>query len=166
MHPACLSDEQLVQQCQLRRQRRSGPGGQHRNKVETAVVVRHQPSGIEASATERRSQAENRRVALRRLRLQLAIKFRTEPLTVEMFLERWRSRMAGNRIQVGARHEDFPALLADLLNLLMTRDADVRSLATDLGLTTSQLIRFLKMEPKAFELINCRRAENGLRRLR
>jgi protein subunit release factor B len=49
----------------------SGPGGQHRNKRETAVRVRHLPSGISALATEHRSQARNKVLALRRLELKL-----------------------------------------------------------------------------------------------
>ena len=49
----------------------SGPGGQHRNKRETAVRVRHLPSGITALATEHRSQARNKVLALRRLELKL-----------------------------------------------------------------------------------------------
>lgn len=49
----------------------SGPGGQHRNKRDTAVRVRHLPSGITALATEHRSQARNKELALRRLELKL-----------------------------------------------------------------------------------------------
>jgi protein subunit release factor B len=49
----------------------SGPGGQHRNKRETAVRVRHLPSGITVLATEHRSQARNKALALRRLELKL-----------------------------------------------------------------------------------------------
>lgn len=49
----------------------SGPGGQHRNKRETAVRVRHLPSGITALATEHRSQARNKELALRRLDVKL-----------------------------------------------------------------------------------------------
>ncbi|MBW2038200.1 MAG: peptide chain release factor-like protein [Deltaproteobacteria bacterium] len=48
-----------------------GPGGQHRNKRETAVRVRHLPSGITAISTEHRSQARNKELALRRLELKL-----------------------------------------------------------------------------------------------
>lgn len=56
--------------------RASGPGGQHRNKVATAVRLTHLPSGVTVSASERRSQARNREVALRRLQAALAEKNR------------------------------------------------------------------------------------------
>ncbi|MEL6557621.1 MAG: peptide chain release factor H [Bacteroidota bacterium] len=47
--------------------RGSGPGGQHRNKVETAVRVKHVPSGIMASCSMHKSQAQNKKEALRKL---------------------------------------------------------------------------------------------------
>ena len=47
--------------------RSSGPGGQHVNKVATAVTLRHRPSGVAVTVQDSRSQARNRVLALERL---------------------------------------------------------------------------------------------------
>lgn len=47
--------------------RASGPGGQHRNKTESAVRMTHRPSGIVRVATEHRSQLRNRELAVERI---------------------------------------------------------------------------------------------------
>src|SRR5881275_1803506 len=47
--------------------RSSGPGGQHVNKVSTAVTLRHMPSGLAVTVQDSRSQATNRRIARERL---------------------------------------------------------------------------------------------------
>ena len=47
--------------------RSSGPGGQHVNKVSTAVTLRHAPSGIAVTVQDSRSQAMNRQLARERL---------------------------------------------------------------------------------------------------
>jgi len=61
----------LNKQVVIETYRSSGPGGQRKNKVETAVRLKHLPSGMTVVATEHRSQSENRRLAFERLRKRL-----------------------------------------------------------------------------------------------
>ncbi len=168
MHPATLPIETLTADCQLRFTRRSGPGGQNRNKVETAVVVTHVPSGITAEANERRSQHENRAVALFRLRVSLAIALRTAVNSLgadRVCSALWQSRCRGGRIQVNPTHDDFPALLAESLDTIWGADFDLRVAAETLGCTSSQLVKFLQLEPRALAAVNAERATRGLRKL-
>ena len=53
--------EEFEKDCRLETLRRSGPGGQNRNKVETGVRIYHLPTGLVGEATERRYQGENRK---------------------------------------------------------------------------------------------------------
>ncbi|KAF0917710.1 hypothetical protein E2562_021210 [Oryza meyeriana var. granulata] len=69
-----MSDDELMGQCEMGTFKASGPGGQHRNKRESAVRLRHRPTGIIAQAVEDRSQHKNRASALSRLRTLIALK--------------------------------------------------------------------------------------------
>lgn len=164
-HPAALSAAVLWEQCEVRRQRRSGPGGQHRNKVETAVRLVHRPTGVQAEASERRSQAENRQVALRRLRLQLALEIRTERTEASLPSPQWRSRLGQGRLSLSASSDDFPTLLAEALDVLALVDWDVKHAAQRLAVTPSQLRKLLEKEPHAATLLNQQRLARGLRPL-
>lgn len=63
-----LDDEALLKTCDVEYFIASGPGGQHRNKTESGVRLTHPPTELSVSATERRSQLQNKGVALERLR--------------------------------------------------------------------------------------------------
>ena len=74
-----MSDDELLAACDVDFYRGSGPGGQHRNKTESAVRLRHRETGIVAQATERRSQRQNLSIALGRLRVLLEKHFAPPP---------------------------------------------------------------------------------------
>ena len=160
-HPAALDDDHLLAECDQKFMRRSGPGGQNRNKVETAVVLHHRPSGLIAEANERRSQVENRQEALRRLRIDLAITVRrpVDPLAPPSPL--WRSRLKGGRIALSPTHVDVPAILAEAIDVWADRDGDLKAAGDVLGCTPSQLIKLFKLEPKVFTAVNRARAARG-----
>jgi peptide chain release factor len=63
--PPAFRQEEVVYQTL----RASGPGGQHVNKTETAVRATHLPSGLSVTASDSRSQAQNKQLALQRLQL-------------------------------------------------------------------------------------------------
>lgn len=161
-HPAALAPERLLADCDVRFTRRSGPGGQNRNKVETAAILTHRPTGLTAEANERRSQAENRKAALFRLRIELALGVRhgTDIPVVPSTL--WRSRLRGGRIVVSPEHDDFPALLAEACDAVAASGMDVKAAAGRLGCSTTQLVRLLKEEPRALAWLNEARKQRGL----
>ena len=64
--------------------RASGPGGQHRNTTDSAVRIRHLPTGVVAQASESRLQLQNRENAMRLLKSRL----------VEMDIEKREGEMA------------------------------------------------------------------------
>ena len=165
VHPAALDPEALAAECEFRATRRSGPGGQNRNKVETAVVLTHRPTGIRAEASERRTQGENRRAALARLRIELALAIRRpiERADGESSVpgELWRSRCRGGRIAINPGHEDFPAMLAEALDVLDAMDDDPRAASEVLGCSATQLVKLLKEEPRALAQLNERRRQAG-----
>ena len=185
-HPAALPIDQLLADCRVDRTRGSGPGGQHRNKTETAIVITHVPTGVRGEASERRSQAENLAQAKFRLRVELAIAVRSvegvgsllplEALPEEFACQRqkapdtvgvpsplWRSRVAGERITVSPSHDDFPAILAEALDVLAAIEWSAPAAAERLGVSTSQLVKLLKQEPRGLGMLNREQEAKGLR---
>ena len=166
-HPATLEEADFLRQCTFDIGRVSGPGGQHRNRTDTAVFLRHDPTGIDAKATERRSPMANRSQAIFRLRLRLALKVRT-PTSRDRHQasELWRRRRQGTRMSVNPEHADYPALLAEALDVIIARRFDLAGAAGVLGVTMSQLSRLVRHHPPAFGMLNEGREAIGLPRLR
>ena len=178
-HPAIWDEEKLLAKCRLTFSRASGPGGQNRNKVETSVQIEYLPDNIIASASERRSQNENRKVALQRLRCKLAVEVPWVPiasshtqvanvLSEELeptwhVSETWLRYCRSGRMDVSDTNPDWPAVLAELIGMLTRFEWNVASAATCVGTSTSQLVKLLKKHPPAFALLNQARTKRGQR---
>jgi hypothetical protein len=166
-HPSALPETELLKQCQIGRGRGSGPGGQHRNKVETEITITHLPTGLIARAGERRSAEENRRVAVMRLRLRLATEHRHPVPAGEVRSALWRSRCSPDgRLACNPRHADFPALLAEALDVIAACHLDPRKAALRLCCSPSQLVKLVKDHPPALEWLNRERDARKLHPLR
>jgi hypothetical protein len=163
-------DDELARQCELDRYRASGPGGQHRNKTESAVRARHLATGVQAHADDSRSQHENRARALRRLRMNLALELRA-PIELAAYapppplvgLIAAGAAAQGERTRQGA---GFWLAAAHLLDLFVACEAEVAATAERLGLGTAALARLLTCDDALLRVANQHRARRGLRPLR
>lgn len=166
-HPSTLEEAVLLKECETHFGRQRGPGGQHRNRRDTAVTLRHQPTGIEVTAAERRAQQENRRVALRRLRLSLARKVRRRIDTNRYQPTAcWESRRQGTKMSVSPKHVDYPSLLSEAMDVIEARAWDVGGAAGTLGISMSQLVRLIRHDAGAFDRVNRGRLARGWHVLR
>jgi len=185
-HPSCQSDDALLADCEIGFGRSSGPGGQHRNKVQTLVKLKHTPTAIEAHAGERRSQAENRQVALKRLRLQLAIDVRIPVPDGDIGSDLWKSRRQSpargheggqsplgrfrgggtGHLSINPDHHDYPALLAEALDVIASSAWDAKKASVRLECSASQLIKLVAEHPHAMVRWNAERKKLNLHPLR
>ncbi len=161
------ADQQLLAQCQEHRYRASGPGGQHRNKTESAIRLVHRPTGITVTATERRSQHENRAKAIERLREAIAVQVRC-PIDRNILEKKGLlcDSTRDGRIVIGRRDPRYLILTATVLDAVASLSGRVADAARLFDLSTSQLVSMLKEEPKRLAAANAIRAGCGLDPLR
>ncbi len=167
-----LNDETLLAQCEVNIHRASGPGGQHRNKVSTAVRLYHRPTGITAQGYDSRSQHENRRTALARLRIKIACHVRrpvdpghySVPAALAACLFTPRKGRPGSppRLQVGRKDQRFWPAQQCLLDLLAACEGRLAEAAKTLGITTSNLASVLKEDRHVFAAAGEIRKAHGL----
>lgn len=170
-----LSDGELLARCRIDCYRASGPGGQHRNRNDTAVRIVHLPTGAAATGTERRSQAQNRAAALRRLRREIALRTRRPvdldayhpPARLQAILPRATPAESASKHQrIGPAHRDFWLGAQALLDLLAAVSWAVSDAAALIGCSTGALGRVIASEPRLLAAVNEHRRNSGLRPLR
>eukprot|EP00668_Euglena_longa_P035037 GGOE01045000.1.p2 GENE.GGOE01045000.1~~GGOE01045000.1.p2 ORF type:complete len:340 (-),score=68.65 GGOE01045000.1:196-1215(-) len=174
-----LSDDQLLHQCRVDTFRASGPGGQHRNKTDSAVRITHLPTGIVAQAFEDRSQLTNRAKAVRRLRKTIALQVRLlaqaaqnptgEGEAVPVLPPELAAILpvkGRKEPQLGPKSPDFAKGVQRLLTLLEHHRGALAECAAQLGISTGQLSKVITSDRDLMVAVNALRARNGRRSLR
>ena len=168
------SDDELQRQCRVERFRVSGPGGQHRNKTDSAVRLVHLSTGIVGYASERRSQHQNKAVALQRLRREIALAVRSDvdltlyhpPPALQRILPRSIAGEVARRDRVGPKHRDFWPGAQRLLDLFAAQEGSLAETAAALGCSSNQLSKLLASESHLWAAANAIREQHGLKPLR
>ncbi|KAK1311453.1 hypothetical protein QJS10_CPA08g00970 [Acorus calamus] len=182
-----LTEEELMKQCEMDTFKASGPGGQHRNKRESAVRLRHVPTGIVSQAplslslslsrlaVEDRSQHKNWASALARLRTLLDLKVRKTidlneyeppPELLQILPKKSTIRGADSGPQIGPNNSKFASGMQALLDLIFAVNGSVADAAKNLGLSTGALSRLILSDDSLRMEVNELRSSKGMRPLK
>lgn len=159
-----FSDEELLKQCDWYAGRASGPGGQKRNKTHSAINMIHTPSGITVIANEHRMQGENRHLALKRLRLALALAYRrdVDPETFEIPVEATAQLNNKGKLAVNPDNPRYLPIIARMLDLLVYFRGQVSNAADRFGISTTNFVNILHDNPKLWTVAQEIRKRYGL----
>ena len=170
-HYLLATDDALIGQCEVDRYRASGPGGQHRNKTESAVRLRHKLSGVSAIGEDSRSQAENKLHAVRRLRSAIALEVREPVAIVEGWAPspRLAAFVAAGTAPLGAKTKltgAYWTAIAELLDLLVAGGLEIGATAARLGISTGAMSKLLLHDDHVARVVNDLRRGKQMRPLR
>ncbi|KAJ0972907.1 hypothetical protein J5N97_020866 [Dioscorea zingiberensis] len=151
------------------------PVASTRNKRESAVRLKHLPTGTIAQAVEDRSQHKNRAAALSRLRTLLALKVRKEidldeykppPEILQILPAKATIRGADVGPQIGPNNPKFAMGMQALLDLIFAVEGSVSDAAKILGLSTGALSRLILSDDSLRRAVNELRTSKGMRPLK
>ncbi|XP_030935169.1 uncharacterized protein LOC115960417 isoform X2 [Quercus lobata] len=164
-----MTEQELMRECEMDTFKASGPGGQHRNKRESAVRVKHIPTGLIAQAVEDRSQHMNRASALARLRTLLALHVRNtvdihtySPPPDLLAILPLKSTLRSSGPQIGPNNPKFLLGMQALLDLILAVDGSVSEAAKYVGLSTGALSRLILSHDSLRMAVNQLRASKKM----
>ncbi|MCJ8330824.1 MAG: peptide chain release factor-like protein [Lentisphaeria bacterium] len=150
-----LGPEALLAVCRMACFRSTGPGGQHRNKTDSAVrlTLKEIPE-ITATADDSRSQHQNKTAALKRLRIEIAYAMRDEA-----------SVWTGD-VKMNSSNPQYPYLVACLLDALETAEYQLANAAELFGQSTGQINKILRRDDTLRQYVNAQRQKRNMKALR
>jgi hypothetical protein len=155
-----IDDQDLLDKCQKQFLAARGPGGQHANRNATGIRLQLTLAGGESVSVVtdgHRERRRNQQAALRQIRLQMACRVRgvADPAWLQ-------GHRRGRRLQLGATASDLHLVIAVLLDALDQAEGALALAATNLDLSSSQLVRALAVDKHAWQTAQDLRQRYGL----
>ena len=150
VHYILLDDKALLSQCRLEMIRGSGKGGQKKNKTSNAIRLHF--FHFKAFSQKQRSQTANIKIALKKLRLEIALNNAQKLGSSNLFPRKnWetippalRPFLANGRMLISVNNKNYPYFLGFLKDLVWQLEGDEKKMATFLGISRSQLQKWDK----------------------
>jgi len=142
-----LPDADLLKLCEISAYKGSGPGGQHRNKTSSGVKLKlKELKEIESYSCDDRSSHINKLLALKKLRLKIALKIREEPAAQIPF------PFPGSNGKISPDNNLYPQFIADILDRINFCKGDLSEAAKMWGLSKSALNKIILQDKKLMEV--------------
>jgi hypothetical protein len=146
-----LSDAELIKLCETQAYKGSGPGGQHRNKTFSGIKLKlkieekvsEKGLVIESYSCDDRSLHINKLLALKKLRLKVALQIREEPTPQTPFA------FPGTGGKISADNKLYPEFIADVLDRI--KATDLGEAAKMWNLSKSALNKIILADKKVLE---------------
>ena len=146
-----LSDADLLKLCETSAYKGAGPGGQHRNKTSSGVKIKLIINNekliidLESYACDDRSSHVNKLLALKKLRLKIALQAREEPALQIPFA------FPGSNGKISEDNKFYPEFIADILDRIKAFSGDLSEAAKVWGLSKSALNKIIMQNKKVLE---------------
>ena len=149
-----LENDALIKLCDIDFFKATGPGGQKKNKTESAVRLTLKNSAISTTASEDRQQSINRSRALQKMRLAIALEMRQEP---QPWTGQW---------DMNTKNSSYSLFAACLTDHLHSHNWQVSEAAKSLNLSTGKLIKIIAKNETFWQFLNSARQKNGYKPLK
>jgi hypothetical protein len=143
-----LSDSEFLKECEISAYKGSGPGGQHRNKTNSGVKLKIRNcklTPLESYSCDDRSSHINKLLALKKLRLKIALQIREEPAQQIPF------PFPGTGGKISQDNALYPQFIADILDRINFCKGDLSEAAKMWNLSKSTLNKIIIQDKKVLE---------------
>jgi hypothetical protein len=157
-----LADEDLLKLCIQESYSGSGPGGQHKNRHKTAQRLTLRHTQISGESCEAREGGINKKKALIKLRLNLAIILAQQKEVIETPIHITKRKVT----KISLENPDYPIFISWLWQKLLESDGHVPTVAKIINWSTSSLMKQIFKDTHLWQELNYLREKAGLNRFK